>query len=292
MQAVRRGPRISPAERVRVRIRDAAGPELASSLPEGYQRLGRVLLLRLPESLRPFYPTIGAAWQAELDVSTVLAFTGPVAGEYRVPQVECIAGSETETEVIEHGIRWRLDASRIMFAAGNRTERRRAGTLVRPGEDLVDLFAGIGYFTIPAARLGRARQVVAVEKNPEALGYLATNVALNRVADRVRIVAGDNRTVPLPERSADRIFLGYLPSSVSWIPRALTLLRASGGWLHVHTTADARDAQPEAIAQVERALGDAGGQVAAPLSAREVKPYGPGRTHVVVDAHVVPSDQR
>lgn len=275
-----------PAERVRERLRSVAGPILADRMPAGYQRLGRVLLLRLPDVLRPYFPLLGAAWQEELRVATVLTVSGPVEGELRVPRVERIAGTETETEVIEHGIHWRFDAARIMFAAGNRVERVRAGRLVRPGETVVDLFAGIGYFSIPAAWSGRAARVLAVEKNPVAIGYLRTNVALNRVGDRVEVVAGDNRTVDLPQGEADRVFLGYLPSAIPWIPRGLATIRPEGAWLHVHTVANARGAVDEAVRGVASALSDAGAVAREPLRAREVKPFGPGRTHVVVDAHV------
>jgi tRNA G37 N-methylase Trm5 len=133
-----------PAERVRERLRAAAGDRLANAMPAGYQRLGRVLVLRLPSEYRPYFPVLGDAWQAALPVRTVLVRTGPIAGELRTPGVERIAGDGTETEVVEHGVRWRFDAAAIMFAAGNRSERRRAGALVRPGETVVDLFAGIG----------------------------------------------------------------------------------------------------------------------------------------------------
>ena len=257
-------------------------------MPAGYQRLGRVLLLRLPEALRPHFAEIGAAWQTELGVATVLVATGPVGGEFRTPHVERIAGDETETEVVEYGIRWRFDASRIMFAAGNRTERRRLGRLVHPGETVIDLFAGIGYFAIPAARPGRAARVVAVEKNPVAIGYLRTNVVLNDVAARVEIVAGDNRIVPLPIGAADRVVLGYLPSAVPWVGRAVGLLPPDGGWIHVHTIADSREALEQARTEVDQAIRRVGGTALEPMRAREVKPYGPGRTHVVVDARIAP----
>jgi tRNA wybutosine-synthesizing protein 2 len=261
---------------------------MAGRMPAGYQRLGRVLLVRLPPALRPFFPLIGSAWQRELGVSTVLVPYGPIEGEYRVPRLERIAGDTTETEVTEQGVRWRFDAAQIMFAAGNRTERARVGRLVKPGETVVDLFAGIGYFAIPAARLGGARRVLAVEKNPVAVRYLRENVVLNRVGDRVEVVAGDNRTVPLPFGTADRVFLGYLPTSIPWVPRALETVRPEGGWLHVHLVVDAHHARENAAGSVERALLGARAAPTAPLIAREVKPYGPGRTHVVVDVRVRP----
>ncbi|MGD0250127.1 MAG: 50S ribosomal protein L11 methyltransferase [Thermoplasmata archaeon] len=256
-------------------------------MPAGYQRLGRVLLVRLPDGLRPSYPVIGTAWQEVLGVATVLVPRGPIEGEYRVPRVERIAGTETETEVTEHGVRWRFDAAQIMFAAGNRTERHRAGRLVRPGETVVDLFAGIGYFAIPAAR-AHAQRVFAVEKNPVAVRYLKENVRRNGVADTVGVVPGDNRTVALPQHAADRVFLGYLPSAVPWVAQALELLRPHGGAVHVHLLAGSRDARREATVEVEDAVKAAGGTVTAPSAAREVKPYGPGRAHVVVDVRARP----
>ncbi len=283
-----RGPRRPPAERVRARLAAAAPPGLSASMPAGYQRLGRVLLLRLPGVFRPYFPLLGEAWRAELGVTTVLAQVGPVSGELRRPAVERIAGGPTETEVVEHGIRWRLDAAELMFAAGNRTERERAGRLVTPGETVVDLFAGIGYFAIPAAVRGRAGRVVAVEKNPVAFRYLLENAARNGVADRIDGRLGENRTIRLEPAAADRVFLGYLPDAVPWVGRALGLVRPAGGWLHVHAVEDAHGASGRATARVGEAIRDAAGELLEPLRAREVKPYGPGRTHVVVDARVRP----
>ncbi len=281
--AVRRPP---PAERVRARLRAVAGDHLSEEMPGGYQRLGRVLLVRLPPALHRYRAQVGEAWQRELGVATVLARTGPVSGELRRPTVEVIAGTTTETEVVEHGARWRFDAARLMFAAGNRTERRRIALLVRPGESVADLFAGIGYFAIPVARACPTARVTAVEKNPVAFRYLEENATLNGVATRLTAVLGDNRTVALPLRHFDRIVLGYLPSSLPWLGRALELLQDEGGSLHVHLVADARAAKASAAHEVERALEHAGAELLAPPVAREVKPYGPGRTHVVVDVRV------
>jgi tRNA wybutosine-synthesizing protein 2 len=256
-------------------------------LPGGFQRLGSVVILRLPDGLRPYYEAIGKAWCSERGIRTVLVRSGPISGEFRRPGVERIAGDGAPTIVAEHGVRYRLDAERIMFAEGNQDERRRAGALVRPNETFVDLFAGIGYFTIPGLVHGRAGRAIAVEKNPLAHRYLVENLELNAVARRASALLGDNREVPLPAGEADRVFLGYLPSSLPWIGRALELLRPEGGALHVHLVADARAPLSEAEATVRDAVEREGGG-AIELAAREVKPYGPGRRHIVVDARVTP----
>jgi len=284
--AARRARSLPPAERVRRRLAEAAGPAVAAEMPAGYHRFGRVLVVQRPPSLARYDELLGTAWQRELGVATVLVKSGPVDGEFRTPQLKRIAGESTETEVVEHGVRWRFDAARIMFAAGNRTERWRVGRLVRPGESVVDLFAGIGYFAIPAALPGRAARVVAVEKNPVAVRYLRENAEVNGVASRLVIVPGDNRTVTLPLAEFDRAILGYLPSALPWVARAVALLRPSGGWLHVHTVADVRAPLSEAAAAVEVSATRAGAAPTEPSHVRRVKPYGPGRNHLVVDARV------
>jgi tRNA wybutosine-synthesizing protein 2 len=273
-----------PAERVRERLRAVAGDSAAEAMPRGYQRLGQVLLLRLPPSLLPYGGVLADAWRQELGVEAVLTHRGPIDGEFRRPHLERLGGSSTETEVVEHGSRWRLDASKVMFAAGNRTERLRFAHQVQAGERVADLFAGIGYFTIPAARAQPGARFVAVEKNPVAFRYLEENLRLNRVTPQVRAMLGDNRAVPLEPRSFDRIVLGYLPSSLPWLPRAMELLARPVGSVHVHLVVDAKDARRRGEDAVAAALERY--DATASLRAREVKPYGPGRTHVVVDASV------
>lgn len=277
-----------PVERVRSRLRGALTPDQLDRIPDAYERLGRVAVVRLPEELRPAFSDIGTAYRDALGVETVLRRAGPVTGEFREPTVETIAGGPTETELLEHGIRYRLDVARIMFSAGNREERRRVGRMVRPGETVADLFAGIGYFTLPAAVTGRAGRVAACELNPNSYRYLVENLQRNRVADRVEPFLGDNRLAPLPPGEFDRVFLGYLPDAVPWLGRALPLLRPDGGWLHVHRVEGVRPSERDSESGVRTTLERLGGSVVS-LEVREVKPYGPGRRHVVVDVHARPS---
>ncbi len=274
---------VPPAERVRARLAERAGAERARSMPAGYQRMGRVLLVRLPEGLRPYFPEIGAAWQREIGIATVLTQVGPIRGEARRPTVEVIAGGPTETEVVEHGIRWRFDAARIMFAAGNRTERARAGRRVAAHEQVLDLFAGIGYFTLPAARAHPTVRVRAIEQNPEAYRYLVENARINGVAGQVETILGDNRTADLPVGRFDRVFLGYLPSALPWVPIALRAARPEGAELHIHTVADVRGGADGVLRELARTVGVGPAALAGRVEIRRVKPYGPGRDHLVLD---------
>lgn len=245
------------------------------------------MIVRLPESLRPWFLDIANWYRDELGVRTVLRSIGGVQGEYRRPSVERLTGVSGPVEVVEFGIRYRFDPERILFARGNRVERHRAGEVTRPGDSVVDLFAGIGYFTLPAAVVGHAGRVIACELNPESFGFLRENVRLNHVEGIVQPLLGDHRELGLPPGEADRVFLGYLPTSIPYLRSALPLLRPRGGWVHAHLVTEVRVPLSMAVAKVREAVERLGGG-AFDGTAREVKPYGPGRRHVVVDLFATP----
>jgi tRNA wybutosine-synthesizing protein 2 len=278
--------RPGPVDRVRAAYARLRGPAAAAHLPRGYQRLGRIVLVRLPEEFRPDLPALGRLYAVALGASAVYRSAGAIEGEWRAPRLERLYGEATETEVLEHGVRWRFDVTRVMFARGNKGERARFGRLVRPGEHVVDLFAGIGYFAIPAAKRAPTVRVTAVEANPLSVRYLEENVRANGVPEQVRVLLGDNRAIALPAGTADRVVLGYLPSAVPWIRIAVPLLRRGGGSLHVHLVVPVRGGLAEAERTVAEELGRQGARIGA-MAAREVKAYGPGRLHAVVDTEIL-----
>ncbi len=147
--------------------------------------------------------------------------------------------------VTEHKISQSFDLTRVMFSRGNVTEKKRFGLLVQPDEYVLDMYAGIGYYTLPALIHGRAKHVTACEWNPNAVFALRHNLKANRVNDRATVLEGDCRMTLRTLKTTnqkddnhhyfDRISLGLLPSSEGGWPIAIECLnREKGGWLHVH----------------------------------------------------------
>ena len=145
--------------------------------------------------------------------------------------------------VRESGVELILDVTRVMFSAGNAPEKARMGALGGAagivGETVVDLYAGIGYFSLPILVRARAHHVHCAEWNPDALTCLALGMAANGVSrERVTLWPGDNRRLLDPSRgvrgTAHRVLLGLIPSSRRGWPVAVAMLRAEGGVLHVH----------------------------------------------------------
>lgn len=189
-------------------------------------------------------------------------------GTMRIPDGEVIDGSAGETRHREQGITYYLDPLRVMFAQGNREEKVRMQRLTVPGERVADMFAGIGYFSIPIAMRGAF--VHAMEINPDACTYLERNIRANGVESRVSVSCGDCRA--LLSGLYDRVVMGHFEAS-GFLPVALSHVQP-GSRLHVHS---AGSKPPE----IRSTIVDAGFR--AEIHPRKVKKYRPGAWHWVQD---------
>ena len=212
------------------------------------------------------------------NADTVLA-RGGISGTRRDPATEVVAGvGETETVHVEHGTKYALDLSSVMFSPGNKAERARMGEAVDPDERVFDTFAGVGYFALPMARAGA--EVTAAELDPEAYRLLVENGRLNGVTDRLHPVLGDCRDV---ETTADRVVMGHYEAH-EFLDTALEAL-VSGGTLHLHEATPESLFPERPVGRLRSAADDAGRSVEV-LGTRVVKDHSAGVVHGVVDARV------
>ena len=258
-------------------------PEKEQLLPRGWQILGTVILVSIPDALGDSKNAIGDALLTMYPRCSTVLWNKGISGSLREPICEVIAGTgETETTHKENGCYFRLDAARIMFSQGNLAERMR---MARICEDQVvlDMFAGIGYFSIQVAVHSRPKRVIAIELNPTAYHYLTENIRINRVEDIVFPMHGDCAT-KTPENIADRVIMGYLDASHEQIMKGLLAAR-SGGILHYHEATPTALVYQRPIRRIEDAA-QACGRSVSMIGCRTIKKYAPGVVHVVVDARV------
>jgi tRNA wybutosine-synthesizing protein 2 len=168
-----------------------------------------------------------------------------------------------------------------MFSSGNEEERIRMASLSCTSETVVDMFAGIGYFSLPLAVFQRPRRIIACEINQIAHSYLVENIALNRVEGIVEPFLGDNRSL-LGESFADRVIMGYVKTTHEFLPTAIRLVK-DGGVIHYHETCPNELIPERSLKRLEDSVGGGGVTV---LRIKEIKSYAPGVTHLVVDARI------
>mmetsp|Transcript_10321 Transcript_10321/g.16564 ORF Transcript_10321/g.16564 Transcript_10321/m.16564 type:complete len:308 (+) Transcript_10321:673-1596(+) len=141
----------------------------------------------------PFKVQIGEAILKKLpNVKTVVVKTGKITDRFRVFPMEVIAGKkDLETEVKEHGCRFRLDYGKVYWNSRLQTEHARIVRMLHRDDIVCDMFCGIGPFAVPAGMKGV--KVYANDLNPESFKWLKENVRLNKVSHRVECFNLDGR---------------------------------------------------------------------------------------------------
>ena len=169
-----------------------------------------------------------------------------------------------------------------MFSQGNFYERRRMST-VGAGEHVVDMFAGIGYFTLPMAVHAKPSGSTRSSSTLCLIEYLSENIRLNHVEDIVNPILGDCRE-KAPVGEADRVIMGYVGTTQEYLPWGVKALKP-GGILHYHETTPEKLVFERPIRYVKEAA-QAQGRSAEIVNTVKVKKYSPGVWHVVVDAKI------
>ncbi|XP_077588284.1 tRNA wybutosine-synthesizing protein 2 homolog [Stigmatopora nigra] len=211
--------------------------ELREDLPRNFQRHGDLVLLGKNSFSLPLWNTIDGLWQTvakSLGAKRLARMSRISNNGFRAPQVTILLGDHSWVKHVDNGITYEFDVTKCMFSAGNVTEKLRIAGFDCRGETVVDLYAGIGYFTLPYLVHAGAAHVHACEWNPNAIEALRKNLVTNRVQDRCTIHPGDNRQLLLLD-IADRVNLGLIPSSEDGWPVACRLLnKTTGGFIHIH----------------------------------------------------------
>lgn len=223
---------------------------LLEQLPTRWERLGDIVVLPTTSFKDSIWDSLGKElWLnvAESLGASRLARQGRISPTgTRDSGLEILVGVNGWVDHRENGIIYSFDATKCMFSWGNLSEKRRMGQLDCKNEVIVDLFTGIGYFTLPFLVKANAKMVYACEWNPHAIEALRRNLELNGVTDRCVILEGDNR-VTAPKGVADRVNLGLLPSSEGSWATAVRALRSNGGMMHVH--GNVKDTEEESWTQ-------------------------------------------
>ena len=271
--------RRSPQERIRDAL--SGHPELVGILPDRWEFVGDIVIVKMDPRCSPYGKMIGEVYADVLGAKTVCADVRGVSGEFRQPSMEVLYGTDTESVRLENGIRYEFDVTKVMYASGNTDERMRMRKLDCTGETVVDMFAGIGYFTLPLAKYSGARRVFACEKNPESYEFLVRNVKDNGVSDVVIPILADNRDL-LGRGFADRILMGYVQTTSEFIPTALRMIK-HGGMIHYHDTFYIHEYRE----RIESIFSEHCGNGYEITDIREVKSFAPSVSHYVADVRIL-----
>jgi tRNA (guanine37-N1)-methyltransferase len=218
------------------------------------------------------------------NIKTVFQAASAVSGEYRTRELFFIAGDKkTETIYRENGCRYLLDVTSVYFTPRLSTERMRIAGQVKDGEKIVDMFAGIGPFSILIAKRFPLAHVIAIDKNPMAIKYLKENALLNKLKN-IEIKEGDAREEVMGISDADHIIMNLPHSAIEFIDAALGIIKR-GGIIHFYAISHEDDLFDGIFKEIEEHAMIAGFQ-AISLDRRIVRPYAPYQYNVCIDFRI------
>ena len=264
-------------------------PSELRMLYKSFDIVGDIAVLRIPRALEDKSEVIAdAVMQVNRNVKTVLCQISPVSGELRLRELKWLRGEKrTETTHKEYGCLFKVDLAKCYFSPRLSYERMRVTRQVSPGEVIVNMFAGVGCFSILIAKHSKAEKIYSIDINPDAVRYMRINIILNKVEDVVEPIEGDAKEIVLSRlrKVADRVLMPLPEKAYEYLEYALMALKPRGGVIHYYDFEHAGKGE-DPIAKVTDKLSEklsslnVGFKVS---SARIVRSTGPRWYQVVLD---------
>ena len=207
-------------------------------LYKSYDVVGDIAIIRIPDILKNRSKIIAEAiMKTQKRVKTVLCQVTPISGDLRLRKLKWVAGEKkTETTYNEHGCLFEVDLERCYFSPRLSYERMRISQRVQPGEVIVNMFSGVGCYSIIIAKHSAAEKIYSIDINSTAVGYMRENVKLNKVEGQVIPIQGDAKNVieESLQNVADRVLMPLPKRAYEYLDYAVLALKPTGGWIHYY----------------------------------------------------------
>jgi len=257
-------------------------PELMELLPTSFDIIGEICIIKLPEALLECSASIGKAIMETRRSLRSVALDRGVKGDFRIRDLQVIAGEDQlETIHVENNLRFKLDPSKVYFSPRLATERRRIAEKIDGGR-VLDMFAGVGPFSLTCARYGKPDEIIGLDLNPYCIEYFNTNIRLNSAEDTVTAFLGDAKEAPLGMGPFNTIIMNLPHGSIDFLDTALEVI--DGGSIFLYSIVKKNDVI-STIDDIVKLTRDCGKEVVI-SSMREVHEYSPDMSMMAFDMEV------
>jgi tRNA (guanine37-N1)-methyltransferase len=262
-------------------------PQESDELISAFDQIGEIIIVRIPDSLLPKKKLIGETLLKEVKiVRSVFYQASPVEGDFRTRNLEILAGEDkTETEYKEFGCRFVVDVANAFFSPRLSTERERIANLIQDGQTMVNMFAGVGMFSIMAAKKKKCT-VYSLDINPIASKLCERNIELNKLAGNVISINGETSKIidNQLENKADRTLMLLPERSDDFLDSAIKTTK-DGGIIHYYSHIHA-DKKSDAGKLSEEHYLEMTPVKSEILTSKIVRPVGPRYYQTVVDVKI------
>jgi tRNA (guanine37-N1)-methyltransferase len=268
-------------------LEDVLTAKESEELISAFDQIGDIIILRIPDSLTSKKKIIGETLLNEVKIArSVFYQASAVEGDFRTRDLEILAGEDnTETEYKEFGCKFIVDVENAFFSPRLSTERERIANLIQNGEVVTNMFAGIGMFSIMAAKKKKCT-VYSLDINPVASKLCEKNIGLNKLVGKVISINGDASKIINEElmNKSDRTLMLLPERSDEFLESAINTTKNGGiihyySHIHADKKSDAGKLSEEHYLQVTPVKSEI-------LSSKIVRAVGPRYYQTVVDVKI------
>jgi tRNA (guanine37-N1)-methyltransferase len=279
-------------KRLREKLSVTLPAETLSKIYNSFDVIGDIAIIKIPPSNISSAEKVAKKIMAvHRNIRTVLTPVTPIAGDFRVRELRLLAGeSKTNTIHKESGCIFMVDVAKTYFSPRLSFEHQRIASLVKRSETVVNMFAGVGCFSILIAKTVSPVKVYSIDINPTALECMEKNVKINKVQDNVFPILGDSKDIISSQLGglADRVLMPLPEKALEYLPYALSALKPSGGMIHYYDFQHAPGKENpimETKTIVSKKLDDLGVSYMF-ANSRVMRPTGPNWYQTVLDIQV------
>ena len=259
----------------------------AEEMFSAFDQIGDIIVIRIPDSLLSKKKIIGETLLEQVKTAkSVFYQSSDVEGDFRTRSLELLAGdNKTETEYKEYGCRFLVDVEKAFFSPRLSTERERISNLVQDGEIVINMFGGVGMFSIMVAK-NKKCSVYNIDINPIASKLCEKNISLNKLAGNVISINGDAGQIVKEqlENKGDRTLMLLPERSDEFLDAAISATK-NNGIIHYysHMHADKKQDAPKLSKQHFIDVAKVKSEI---LSSKIVRAVGPRYYQTVVDVRI------
>ena len=258
-----------------------------ADLVSAFDQIGDIIIVRIPESLISKKKSIGKTLLEQVKTAkSVFYQSSPVEGDFRTRNLQLIAGDKkSETEYKENGCRFIIDVEKAFFSPRLSTERERISNLVNDGDVVINMFGGVGMFSILAAKKKQCI-VYNIDINPTASKLCEENIKLNKLKGDVISLNGDSIKIinEQLQNKADRVLMLLPERSDEFLDTAILSLKKNG-FIHYysHIHAEKKQDAPKLSEEHFLSINKTRAKI---ISSKNVRPIGPRFYQTVVDVKI------
>ncbi|MFX1511015.1 MAG: class I SAM-dependent methyltransferase family protein [Promethearchaeota archaeon] len=209
------------------------------------EKIGNLALLWIAEDFSSHKEEIIKAVSQTYKIRGIFEKISEVKGLHRIPKIRHLSGSKSAVTIhTEYGIKICVNLEKAYFNSRLANEHNRIASLVSLPEQILDMFAGVGPYSLHIAKkIARVEQnygkvhksrIVAVDINPTAIEFLERSTKLNKLEGTIYPIVADSAHVFNKQIRFNRIIMNLPHASYQYLPLATSILQTRG-IIHFYT---------------------------------------------------------